>query len=192
MNIYAVLFFSNFFFVFFLGEQRLNASFLGGSSDDGTNSDFYDPRQSPPKAIVDSSPLQPQMDKNKECKWNDNFFQNLFLRICFCKHVHSSYLPRDFIIVIHTHSRYSLICPVCHFWLLKREERKLLSLSTPKYFLFKAFIIYLIYSFGYLMLFCWFSFLERLSAISKVWRERFFSFCFLSYFFFFYKSLYIL
>ncbi|XP_075160914.1 myocardin-related transcription factor [Haematobia irritans] len=50
------------------GEQRLNASFLGGisSSDDATNSDFYDPRQSPPKAIVDSSPLQPQMDKNKE------------------------------------------------------------------------------------------------------------------------------
>lgn len=53
------------------GEQRLNASFLGGisSSDDATNSDFYDPRQSPPKAIVDSSPLQPQMDKNKECKF---------------------------------------------------------------------------------------------------------------------------
>lgn len=25
-------------------------------------------RQSPPKAIVDSTPLQPQMDKNKECK----------------------------------------------------------------------------------------------------------------------------
>uniref|UniRef100_A0A1A9WD30 SAP domain-containing protein n=1 Tax=Glossina brevipalpis TaxID=37001 RepID=A0A1A9WD30_9MUSC len=48
------------------GEQRLNASFLSGSSDDGTNSDFYDPRQSPPKAIVDSSPLQPAMDKNKE------------------------------------------------------------------------------------------------------------------------------
>uniref|UniRef100_A0A1A9UP45 Uncharacterized protein n=1 Tax=Glossina austeni TaxID=7395 RepID=A0A1A9UP45_GLOAU len=48
------------------GEQRLNTSFLSGSSDDGTNSDFYDPRQSPPKAIVDSSPLQPAMDKNKE------------------------------------------------------------------------------------------------------------------------------
>ncbi|KAL5292453.1 MKL2 family protein [Megaselia abdita] len=37
-----------------------------GSSDDGNISDFYDPRQSPPKAIVDSSPLQPAMDKNKE------------------------------------------------------------------------------------------------------------------------------
>ncbi|XP_053953234.1 myocardin-related transcription factor B [Anastrepha ludens] len=65
------------------GEQCLNAvaaaaaaavaappSFLCGgggiSSDDGTNSDAYDPRQSPPKAIVDSSPLQPAMDKNKE------------------------------------------------------------------------------------------------------------------------------
>lgn len=59
------------------GEQRLNAaaaSFLssggGGisSGDDCTNSDGYDPRQSPPKAIVDSSPLQPAMDKNKECE----------------------------------------------------------------------------------------------------------------------------
>lgn len=65
---------NNLYFIFFFlltipsGEQRLNASFLAGSSDDGTNSDFYDPRQSPPKAIVDSSPLQPQMDKNKECK----------------------------------------------------------------------------------------------------------------------------
>lgn len=54
------------------GEQRLNAataSFLssgGISSDDGANSDGYDARQSPPKAIVDSSPLQPAMDKNKE------------------------------------------------------------------------------------------------------------------------------
>ncbi|XP_030372083.1 uncharacterized protein LOC115622317 [Scaptodrosophila lebanonensis] len=47
------------------GEQRLHATFLG-SSDDGNNSDFYDARQSPPKAIVDSSPLQPAMDKNKE------------------------------------------------------------------------------------------------------------------------------
>lgn len=61
-------FLSSIFLLFPSGEQRLNASFLGGSSDDGTNSDFYDPRQSPPKAIVDSSPLQPQMDKNKECK----------------------------------------------------------------------------------------------------------------------------
>lgn len=40
-----------------------------GSSDDGNLSDFYDPRQSPPKAIVDSSPLQPAMDKNKECEY---------------------------------------------------------------------------------------------------------------------------
>ncbi|KAH8251058.1 hypothetical protein KR026_008482, partial [Drosophila bipectinata] len=47
------------------GEQRLHATFLG-SSDDGNNSDCYDARQSPPKAIVDSSPLQPAMDKNKE------------------------------------------------------------------------------------------------------------------------------
>jgi hypothetical protein len=30
-----------------------------------------DSRQSPPKAVVDSSPLQPQMDKNKECKYNN-------------------------------------------------------------------------------------------------------------------------
>jgi len=49
------------------GEQRLHATFLG-SSDDGNNSDCYDARQSPPKAIVDSSPLQPAMDKNKECE----------------------------------------------------------------------------------------------------------------------------
>lgn len=27
-------------------------------------------RQSPPKAIVDSSPLQPVMDRNKECKFS--------------------------------------------------------------------------------------------------------------------------
>ncbi|XP_032590689.1 nascent polypeptide-associated complex subunit alpha, muscle-specific form [Drosophila grimshawi] len=47
------------------GKQRLHATFLG-SSDDGNNSDCYDARQSPPKAIVDSSPLQPAMDKNKE------------------------------------------------------------------------------------------------------------------------------
>ncbi|XP_033149619.1 flocculation protein FLO11 [Drosophila busckii] len=47
------------------GEQRLHATFLS-SSDDGNNSDCYEARQSPPKAIVDSSPLQPAMDKNKE------------------------------------------------------------------------------------------------------------------------------
>lgn len=46
----------------------MHATFLG-SSDDGNNSDCYDARQSPPKAIVDSSPLQPAMDKNKECKF---------------------------------------------------------------------------------------------------------------------------
>lgn len=28
-----------------------------------------DQRQSPPKAVVDSSPLQPQINKNKECKY---------------------------------------------------------------------------------------------------------------------------
>ena len=55
-------------FNFLAGEHRLNAS-LVSSSDDGTNSDNYDSRQSPPKAIVDSSPLQPAMDKNKECKY---------------------------------------------------------------------------------------------------------------------------
>lgn len=46
------------------GDRLCNPSLFG--SDDGTNSDFYDSRQSPPKAIVDSSPLQPAMDKNKE------------------------------------------------------------------------------------------------------------------------------
>jgi len=55
------------FYSLITGEQRLHATFLG-SSDDGNNSDCYDARQSPPKAIVDSSPLQPAMDKNKECE----------------------------------------------------------------------------------------------------------------------------
>lgn len=36
-------------------------------------------RQSPPKAIVDSSPLQPQMDKNKECKWILHVYTSLLL-----------------------------------------------------------------------------------------------------------------
>lgn len=33
-------------------------------------------RQSPPRVVVDRSPLQPAMDKNKECKF---FFFNFYI-----------------------------------------------------------------------------------------------------------------
>ena len=52
----------------FIGSTG-TSSFLESSDAGSPNS--YDSRQSPPKAIVDTSPLQPAMDKNKECKLNE-------------------------------------------------------------------------------------------------------------------------
>lgn len=48
-------------------------------------------RQSPPKAVVDSSPLQPAMDKNKECKcclYCKNFLYTKNLLVFFVKCPH--------------------------------------------------------------------------------------------------------
>lgn len=37
-----------------------------------------DSRESPPKAIVDATPLQAAMDKNKECMYNNIIFKVLY------------------------------------------------------------------------------------------------------------------
>ncbi|XP_055376874.1 serine-rich adhesin for platelets [Condylostylus longicornis] len=47
-----------------LPTSSSGASSLVAESPDGVSE--YDSRQSPPKAVIDSSPLQPQLDKNKE------------------------------------------------------------------------------------------------------------------------------
>lgn len=74
---------------YFSGDSLGNTSAPSGqpllSVDDASNTTLTNSmtsRQSPPKAVVDSSPLQAQMDKNKECKYLHNFF---YLGINLCK-----------------------------------------------------------------------------------------------------------
>jgi hypothetical protein len=45
-----------------------------------------DPRESPPKAIVDATPLQAAMDKNKECTYLNRVCVSVFVVYLLSKH----------------------------------------------------------------------------------------------------------
>lgn len=66
-------------FVIFTGEHSKTSSSVNQTGTSNTTPGLVRmtddiQRQSPPKAIVDSTPLQPQMDKNKECKYKIFFY----------------------------------------------------------------------------------------------------------------------